>query len=334
MLLFITPNPCIERTLQIEEFEGFGSGRVHRVPFEKVDVQAGGKAINAARVAHNCGAKVLCSGWIGHNQLSWFEAKMSRASLAHDWVVVENDTRVCVNVLSETGGDWTKTELLEAGAPLSIEDGTKLLQKVETLLPDCELVVIGGSYPPSQDAKFELHGAVLTRLANCFNRKVLYDGKGSHWIKAIRSPSPPWCVTPNLEEATALLRREIRGEADERRAIGEILRLGVEVVLLTCGARGAWLGTRQSTLWLQAPKICEVSPVGSGDSLVGAFCATYIQNAHLPESDRLIEAARWGVAAGAANAGQIRAAHVGKDEIEALVPQVEVRRVQQMLPML
>lgn len=331
MLLFITPNPCIERTLRPEAFT---LGGVHRVPIERVHIQAGGKGLNAARVAHRLGAEVLCSGWIGRGQIDWFAQQMAHENLPCDWIEVEADTRVCINILGEENGAWTKTELVEAGSPLSIEDGTRLLQKVETLLPRCELVAIGGSYPPAQEAKFEMHGAVLTRLAHGFNRKVLYDGKASAWEKAIRSLAPPWCITPNLEEAAALVRRDIKSEADERRAIGDILRLGVEVVLLTCGERGVWLATRQSTLWLQAPQVREVSPVGSGDSLVGAFCATYLQNVDLPESDRLLEAARWGVAAGAANAAQVLSAHVSQEEISALLPQVEVRRVQQMLPMM
>ncbi|MDF2441297.1 MAG: tagatose 6-phosphate kinase [Abditibacteriota bacterium] len=331
MLLFITPNPCIERTLCPEDFV---LGGVHRVTAERVHVQAGGKALNAARVAHRLGQEVLCSGWIGRAQLDWFSQQMAHENLPCDWIEVEADTRVCINILSEADGAFQKTELVEAGEPLSISDGTRLLQKVESLLSNCAMMVIGGSYPPAQESAFEAHAAILTRLASRFNCKVLYDGKGSHWIKAIRSPSPPWCITPNLEEASALLRRELRNDAEERRAIGDILRRGVEVVLLTCGERGAWLGTRDGTIWLPAPKVHEVSPVGSGDSLVGAFCATYHQNTHLPEADRLLEAARWGVAAGAANAAQIVSAHVGRDEIAALVPHVQPRQVQQMLPML
>jgi tagatose 6-phosphate kinase len=320
MLLCVTPNPCIERTMTIEEFQ---TGAVHRVPAEQLQVSAGGKGINVARVAQQMGSKVLCTGWIGRHQMSWFNAEMARYNLPHHWIETESDTRVCLNILD---GDGHKTEIVEAGSPLSITEGTQLLEKFEELVPGAELVVLAGSYPPP--GAFDAHATLLIRIAAKHGKKVLYDGKGAAFATAIHSGTPPWCIAPNIEEAEALLKRGIAGEAAERRAITDLLRRGVEVVLLTCGARGAWLGTKQSTIFIEAPQVAEVSAVGSGDSLVGAFAA------HFLRSNNLEEALRWGVAAGAANASQTLSAHCTRADIEALLPLAKVRQVQQMLPML
>src|SRR5206468_1397636 len=107
---------------------------------------------------------------------------------------------------------------------------------------------------------------------------------------------PPWCIKPNLDEAAQLLHRAIRNVHDERRAVRDMLRFGVEVVILSCGARGAYLGTASGVWFFHAPPVAEVSSVGSGDALVGAFAAQYLEHGDL------VEAMRWGVAAGAANA--------------------------------
>jgi 1-phosphofructokinase family hexose kinase len=321
MLLCVTPNPCIERTVVQENFH---NGQVHRVPPDKLRVQAGGKGINAARVAARLGSEVLCTGWIGRHQQSWFDAQLKEENLACDWVEVESDTRICLNVLDGRGG---KTEIVEAGTPLSIADGTRLLQKFEFLAPRAALIALCGSYPPGEST-FNAHATLLVRIAARHGKRVIYDGKGAPFETAVRSGTPPWCIAPNIEEMAELLHRPINGEAAERKAISDVLRRGVEVVLLTCGARGLWLGTRQSTLFIESPAVPEVSSVGSGDSLVGAFAAKFL------ETSDLVEAARWAAAAGAANAAQELSARITSADIETLLPQARVRQVQQMLPML
>ena len=65
----------------------------------------------------------------------------------------------------------------------------------------------------------------------------------------------------------------------------------------------------------------EVSAVGSGDAFVGAFAAKWL------ETHDVVEAARWGGAAGAANAAQVRSAFCAREEIEKLLLQVRVERM-------
>ena len=142
----------------------FQIGEVHRVTPENLSVNAGGKGINAARVASELGAGVLATSWVGKNQRAWFEAELSREGVAFDLVEVESDTRVCLNVLN---GKGEKTEVVEAGHPLSIGDGTRMLEKFESLLPAAELVAICGSYPAglSTPDAFDTHLTLLCALA-------------------------------------------------------------------------------------------------------------------------------------------------------------------------
>lgn len=316
MLLTVTPNLCIERTITLPSFV---PGQVHRVPSERLQVNAGGKGINAARVAARLGCESLATAWVGRRQKRWFEEQLDREGVAHDLVEVEADTRVCVNVLAGGSEGWKKTEIVEAGHSLDIHDGTRMLEKFTALLPQADLVAICGSYPPATDAGFDAHLALLVQIAHRAGKRVLVDGKGRAFEIALRSKTPPWAVKPNLEEASALLRRSIESPADERRAVRDILRLGVDVVLLSCGARGAYLGTAQGVWFLPAPGVTEISPVGSGDALVGAFCAKFL------ETNDLQVAAQWGVAAGAANAGQSLSAFCTREDIEPLVSAITPR---------
>lgn len=310
MFLTVTPNICIERTAQVDDFR---TGKVHRVPHSELFINAGGKGINAARVAAACGAKALALAWGGRHQAAWLKSLMDAENVPHHLIEVEADTRITYNVLH----DGMKTEIVEAGAPVTVEEGTQLLEVFAGYLKDAQLVALCGSYPPSDHPAFAVHGALLCRMAAQAAKPMIYDGKGEAYTNAIRSKTPPWMIKPNQEEAAALLDRSLDSPGEERRAVRDLRRRGVEVVLLSCGERGAYLGHAGGIDWFPAPKIEEVSAVGSGDSLVGAFAAKWM------ETGDLLQAAAYGVAAGAANAAQARSGFVTPSDIEALMPQVK-----------
>jgi 1-phosphofructokinase family hexose kinase len=315
MFLTVTPNLCIERTLEIPEFK---LGQVHRVTREKVHLNAGGKGINAARVAAALGTRVLALAPVGKHQRAWFEQQLQREGVAYELIEVESDTRICTNILHGSGD---KTEIVEAGASHSWDDGVRMLERFGTLLPSCELAAICGSYPTASTLRLNAHLVAMGGIAQWRGKKLIVDGKGLAFDLLMRSPNLPWAIKPNCEEAAALLKHPVQTETEEQRAVDELLDLGVEVVLLSCGERGAYLSTRQSTHFFTPPRVEETSAVGSGDAFVGAFAAQYLQ------SGDLVEAARWGVAAGAANASQKLSAFCSRVEIEALVAHVEVTTI-------
>jgi 1-phosphofructokinase family hexose kinase len=326
MLLTVTPNLCVERTVRLEEF---AVGRVHRVPPANIRVNAGGKGINAARVAARMGCRTRALAWVHREQRAWFEAQLGREGVPHELVETDAPTRTCVNIVDGRGG---KTEIVEAGHPLTVKDGTRMLEKVDASLPEAKLLAVCGSYPPARSTPssvllgagappvpFDAHLTLLAQLAARYQTPILIDGKGVPFEMALRAGVPVWCIKPNLDEAAQLLHRAIASEADERRALRALRRLGPDVVLLSCGARGLYVATREGEWKLETPRVNEGSPVGSGDAMVGAFGARWL------ECGDVLDAARWGVAAGAANAAQEYSAFCTRAEIEAALPGVAVR---------
>jgi 1-phosphofructokinase family hexose kinase len=311
MLLTFTPNPCIERTLSLPELI---RGESHRVDTEAVFVNAGGKGINAARVAARFGCQVMAIGAVGQHQSEFLRSLMQCEGINHDFIEIEADTRVCINVVH---GDGDKTEIIENGTSINVHDGTRLLEKWRHWLPQTRLATIGGSYPPSTNDASNWHATILCDMAASAGVPVIYDGKGEPFARALASKSPPWAIKPNLEEARAYLKRPLETPADEQKAVRDFLRKGVEVVLLSCGSRGLYVGHRGGVEWFEAPQVKTVSAVGSGDSLVGAFAAKWL------ETGDIFEAARWGVAAGSANAAQQRPAFVTPEDVLPLLPQIK-----------
>ncbi|PQV65282.1 1-phosphofructokinase/tagatose 6-phosphate kinase [Abditibacterium utsteinense] len=310
MFLTLTPNPCIERTLRVSSLT---AGTSQRLDEADVLVSAGGKGINAARVAARFGAPSTAIAVVGRRQLTYLREIARDEGICADFLSVESDTRVCLNMVH---GDGTNTEIIENGAPFSLETGTGLLQKWHENLPGARLAAIGGAYPPCSAAAFAGHAAILCQMAHAAGVPVIYDGRGEALQRALSGKTPLWAIKPNLQEAAQILGRTLETRADERRAVRDLRAKGAEVVLLSCGSRGLYIGHREGIEWLPAPRVETVSAVGCGDALVGAFAARWLQG------DSLFEAARWGVAAGSACAAQIWPAFVSQAQAANLLPWV------------
>ncbi|BCM90077.1 tagatose-6-phosphate kinase [Abditibacteriota bacterium] len=309
MLLTLTPNPCLEKTFRVPDFVANGS---FRIAPEATHENVGGKGINAARVAARFGVRSVALAPLGPNLRDHLKQLAAPEAFELHGIEVEALTRTCHNVVAHDG----VTELLEAGYPLSVGDGTRLFEAWRGQLGACELALLGGSYPSSNNSAWLQHASILCSMARAANKKLIYDGKGEAFRRAVFGANLPWAIKPNLEEARELLRAPLETRDDERGAVRQLRRRGIDLVMLSCGARGLWVGWENEIEWFMAPKIETVSAVGSGDSLCGAFAAKYLETGDVWES------VRWGVAAGTANAARLEAACVGPYEVAPLVPQV------------
>lgn len=309
MLLTLTPNPCLEKTFRVPNFAALGS---FRITSDAVRENVGGKGINAARVAARFGVQAVALAPLGPNLRTHLGRLAQAESFELHGIEVEVPTRTCHNIVADDGS----TELLEAGQALGINDGTRLFEAWRARIGACDMALLGGSYPPTSDPAWSQHASILCSMARAANKKLIYDGKGEAFRRAVFGTHVPWAIKPNLEEARELLRAPLETRDEERAAVRQLRHRGIELVMLSCGARGLWVGWENEIEWFAAPRVETVSAVGSGDSLCGAFVAKYL------ESGDVWESARWGVAAGSANAARLEAASVGPDEVAPFVPQV------------
>lgn len=129
-------------------------------------------------------------------------------------------------------------------------------------------------------------------------------------------------VTPNQREAERLLNTALITRSHFAAAAARIREMGPKNVLLSVGGRGAVLATPEGLWEVEPPRVDAVSPVGAGDALAAAFVWAMTQDLGI------IEAARWGVAAGTASATKPGLSFANRDETEALLPSVTAKRVE------
>jgi len=308
-LTFCSLHPTRDVVLGIRDLD---LGRVLRA--EAWFTYPGGKALNAARTAGLLGSGTRALVLAPAAWRSLLRGFLGRYRVGFTLLPVDAEGRVCV-VLNEHGRETViNTDLKLA---LTARQRAVLAAAVGRAARRPGWLVFAGSLPPSLGL-----GAVrgILRLASSGPARLAVDQSGTWLREAVRHH--PWIIKPNLSEFHALLGRRTRTFGELIGACDEIRASGVGRILLSLGHRGALLVSPAGRWFapaLSAPR-GELSPIGCGDALFGAFLRTLAAGGEEPE------ALAWGVAAGTANLAHRGACLMTAAEIRPLVPKVRVRR--------
>jgi ribokinase len=121
-------------------------------------------------------------------------------------------------------------------------------------------------------------------------------------VKTILNPAPAQplsdellkCVTiltPNESETELLTGMQVKNETDAMKAASRILAKGVEVTIITIGAKGALLATKDETKIISAHKVKAKDTTAAGDVFNGALALAIAENKSLDEAIRFANAA-------------------------------------------
>ncbi|MFH1866732.1 MAG: carbohydrate kinase family protein [Patescibacteria group bacterium] len=94
----------------------------------------------------------------------------------------------------------------------------------------------------------------------------------------------------NKEEATKLVRDLGKKAKNEAQILKTLWSLGPEIVLITCGAKGAYCFDGKSFIYYPSYKLKAVNTIGAGDAFGSGWLAGFIHS-----RGKLIEAMRWGM---------------------------------------
>ncbi len=259
MIVTVTPNASIDKAYRIAA--PVAVGEVQRVT-EVIDV-AGGKGLNAARAVAACGSSVVASGFAGGHAGALLRDLLDRDGVPHDFVEVAGETRSCINALDPSG---TSTEFLEPGRPVTETEFEELLVRVRRLARKAAVVTIDGSVPAGLGANA---CARIVSAVKAEDRPVILDTSGLLLEEGVRAL--PTMVKPNADELAQLTGRPCDDLSQVVAAARALHGTGIEFVVVSLGADGAVMACPEGTFRGIAPSIDVVNPVGSGDTLVGAF---------------------------------------------------------------
>ena len=303
MIYTITLNPALDRTLWIQKVRDDVSNRI----LEEKSF-AGGKSVDVSKVLKNLGVDNIALGFVGGFAGRELEGRLLNEGIETDFVRVSGETRTNI-IIHETGTG--KQLAFNARGPEIKPD--ELMQFIEQLekLPCGEVVAIGGSIPLGVSP--EIYRKIINLVKKC-QAKVVLDVDGEALRQGIKAL--PNVIKPNIHELSELAGRELNGLDDIVSAARSINQQGVEIVLVSMGAKGILLVSDGEQYLAVPPNVNVESTIGAGDSSVAGFVSGLVQGRDLKQC--LIYA----VAAGTATTLRQGTALCQKDDFERIVPLV------------
>ncbi|MBQ3118576.1 MAG: 1-phosphofructokinase [Clostridia bacterium] len=272
-------NPSVDVML---EFESFTKAKTNRVK-NKIEIM-GGKGLNVSLVASSFGMDVCATGFIGKDRAEELSQVLKKSGIENAFIEVDGDTRI--NYKFADSSDGTLTEANSKGFSVSKEDITKLEKVIEKVLDDAEILVLTGSLPHGVSTKFY---ADCIEKANAKGIKTVLDASGEALKVAIEKK--PYAVKPNIDELSEYFGKVLTDKQEISDVLKELNKKGVNLVVASMGAEGAYLSQNENVLFGKTFDIEFMSAVGAGDSMVGAMCYAISENLTLERMARLSIAA-------------------------------------------
>jgi 1-phosphofructokinase len=287
MIVTITPNPSVDRTLHLA---GLVPGAVHRADSETVEPS--GKGVNVALAVHRVGGQVVAVLPVAGHAGAHLAAMLDEAGLPHELVAASGETRSNVSLLEPDG---TTTKINETGPELTPADIGQLSEAGRRLSRDGDWVVWCGSLPRGFTPQ-ELAARVASGRAA--GRLVGVDTSGEALTVAVSAPREglPHLIKPNTEELAELTDRSLLTVGDVADAASELVERGIATVLVSMGGDGAVLAEKGLVLYGSAPAERVVNTAGAGDAFLAGYLATLGPGSPSAE-ERLAGALRFGSAA-------------------------------------
>ena len=287
-ILTITLNPTIDKSTFVKSLTPDQKLRCGEAKFEP-----GGGGINVSRAIKRLGgdsiAWFMAGGFFG----DFFIEMIRQKDLLHHPFRIKNETRESLILFEES---TSKQYLLDMIGPEVKEEEWQILLNALEELQSIEYIVASGSLPPGIPVDFY---ARIAKIAKNKGIKFILDTSGE--ALKIALDEGVYLCKPNLRELGLLVGSEkLDIETAKIKAKEIIDTQKSEVVIVSLGAEGALLVSKDFTEHILPPYAEKKSTVGAGDSMVAGMIFS------LSKGKTLHEAFRYGIACGTAatmNAG-------------------------------
>ena len=282
VIITITFNPCIDKSTSVAAL----------IPEKKLKCtppkfEPGGGGINVARAIKKLGGEATAIYPAGGYTGKFFTQLLKQEGINTIEIETVNHTRENLIVL-----DDSTNQQYRFGMPGQMQHEKEWQQCLNVIeeIKDIAFIVASGSLAPGVPPD------IFGRIAEIAKRKkvkFVVDTSGEA-LKQVAAKGV-YLLKPNLGELASLVgEKEIELENVDIIARKIIYNGGAEVIVVSMGAGGAKLITKDESYHILAPPVKRKSTVGAGDSMVAGIVLGLERNKSVPE------AVRYGVACGTA----------------------------------
>jgi 6-phosphofructokinase 2 len=304
-IVTLTLNPAIDKSSAIDSV----ASEIKMYCDEPV-FDPGGGGLNVSRAIKKLGGDSLAIFACGGPTGEMLTMLLEREGLTMQPIATKNLTRENLIVLEKSTGVQFRFGM--PGAHLSEAELQACTDAA--LNSGAEYLVASGSLPPGAPTDYY---AQLTKAGRAKGMKVIVDTSGKA-LEALDG-SDPFLLKPNIGELEMFSKEKFQGEK-RLREVGQMLiaRNLADALVVSLGAGGATLITREKFVQMRPPVVPVRSKVGAGDSMVGGIVWA------LSEGKDLVDAVRWGIATGSAAVMSDGTSLDRIDDAHELYPQISV----------
>lgn len=280
-IVSLTLNPSLDKSTNFNEL----------IPEQKIRCSsprfdAGGGGVNVSKAISR----------LGGTSKAIFTAGGATGQKLKDLVASENFTSEIIGTEA-----WTRENFIAVeestkkqyrfgfeGGTLSKIEQKSILESIKNSPSD--FLVVSGSLNPGVPSNFYVD---VAKIAKANNSKLVIDTSGEALEKVLEIGT--YLIKPNIVELAQLVGvASLEVNEVELAAKKIINKGGATIIVVSLGALGAAMVTKNSYDYVAAPNVDKKSTVGAGDSMVGGVVWALSQNKSLNE------VMRWGVACGSA----------------------------------
>jgi 6-phosphofructokinase 2 len=269
-IITLTINPSLDKSTHFAKLIA-----EQKIRCGKPRYDAGGGGINVSKAIAKLGGKSTCVFTSGGSSGEMLEDLIAKEKLESIVIKTKNWTRE--NFIAFDTSTQSQYRFGFPGNELFDDETDKIIEVVSKL--DTNYLVISGSLNEGLPTDFYQK---IAKTAKASGIKVIVDTSGEPLQKVLETGV--YMIKPNIGELAKLLGVERLELADVEKAAKNVIEKGAaEIVVVSLGAEGAILVSKDTTEFVAAPKVIKKSTVGAGDSMVGGMVWALSQNKSLKE---------------------------------------------------
>ncbi len=258
MIVTLTPNPSVDRTVTVRALERGGVMRAFRTREDP-----GGKGLNVSRALALHGTPTTAVLPVGGLYGRLILDLLAPLDVAVRPVQIDQAIRANIAIVEPDG---TTTKVNELGPLLSGAELAELRTAVRLASAEAGWVVCCGSLPPEVPDDWY---ADLIHRCHADGLKVAVDSSGAPLIAALAAQ--PDLIKPNRVELAEAVGRDLPTVGAVVDAARELIGQGIGTVVISLGRDGALLVDADQVIQASARVDRPVSTVGAGDSLLAGY---------------------------------------------------------------
>lgn len=305
MIYTITFNPSLDYYVYLDQ--ELTEGNILKA--KNTSIRAGGKGVNISIVLSQMGIQSKAILFLGGGIGELIDREISaRQGIEVIPIRISEENRINVKIKNQT-----ETAINALGPCVSAGQQDALLATLNELTKE-DYVLISGSF--CQGVTAELVEKIGEQVLKAGARLItdIPNLKIANYRKI-----KPYLIKPNLEELAMIFQNDVN-EDNYPDYAEELIKAGVENVLVSLGRDGAYFANRHKRYQLFGPAVEVINTVGCGDSMLACTVAS------LARHEELTEALKYGEAAGRAKA-KTRGLPSAED-VKQLYEKIEIREVE------